>query len=94
MNELTHGEFFCIGSLGKSEMFGLELFEEMRKICDIALGSAFNLYHQLARKGYLKSRRGRAGINRGKSRVYYKVTSKGVKAFNERLRQYKKFREL
>jgi len=88
MNVLTLNEemlLVAILSLGE-HAYGVSIMEKIQKISDktIVFGTLYNSLGQLANKGYVTATLGEPTPERGgKSKVFYKLTKKGLAALRE-----------
>jgi PadR family transcriptional regulator PadR len=88
MRELTIPEEIFLTSILrlKDEAYGVAIRKNIEKVTgrNIAYGTLYNILAQLVRKGYVFKSRGNPTAERGgRSKMFYSLTSSGVKALQE-----------
>lgn len=77
-------ELMMLRLLQQREMYGYELVQAIRAqtgdVISLGEGITYTVLHALEREGALKSRRMRV---EGRSRVYYTVTARGLKRYQD-----------
>lgn len=82
----NHRELVILATLLHGERYGLEIRDAAagRTGREIPLGSLYVTLDRMESAGFLKSRLGESGGDRGGNRRrYFTITGKGMKAFNE-----------
>lgn len=83
-------ELMILRSLQEREMYGYELLQAIRQrtgdVVSLGEGVTYRVLHALERDGALKSRRREVG---GRSRIYYSLTMRGAKRYEELANSWK-----
>jgi len=88
MKELTISEEIILTSIWrlKDNAYGVTIRKKVEEVTrrDIIYGTLYNTLAQLVRKGYVNKSRGMPTPERGgRSKIYYQMTSAGIKALQE-----------
>lgn len=88
MKELTISEEIILTAIWrlKDNAYGVTIRKKVEEVTrrDIIYGTLYNILAQLVRKGYVKKSRGTPTSERGgRSKIYYQLTSAGIKALQE-----------
>jgi PadR family transcriptional regulator PadR len=81
--ELTRLEHILLSALARTERYGLEIVETVKKGTGVSLslGGLYTTLHRMERKGLIESRWGETTEEReGARRRYYKATGLGIRA--------------
>lgn len=80
----------------QAEAYGVKIMERIHEYTkkDIAFGTLYNNLDQLIKKGYAESYKGEpSAVRGGKRKIYYKITSKGIRALQDAHELQKKLRQ-
>jgi PadR family transcriptional regulator PadR len=85
MRELTIPEEILLTAIWRLEdnAYGVKIRKKVAGVTgrDIAFGSLYNILAQVVRKGYVKKERGVPTSERGgRSKMYYRLTPRGISA--------------
>ena len=88
MKELTISEEIILTAIWrlKDNAYGVTIRKKVEEVTrrDMIYGTLYNILAQLVRKGYVKKSRGMPTSERGgRSKMYYQLTSAGIKALQE-----------